>query len=756
MMNTNTQPKQRTARINGELIQLHTNETLLQGALRQGIDIPYSCRVGGCATCKCKLVDGKVRQLTETSYLLSDEELDNGTILACQSVPLTDVIVEVDLTSLRAQRHVSGRVIAQEPLTHDITRLRVQLDQGLSYRAGQFAEISLACLPNIRRSYSFAAPTNALSQVEFFIRKVPGGVFSSAINDQDLLGQAMLIEGPVGDFHLRDGQAPLFFVAGGSGLAPVMAILKDALAQNERRPVTVLFGARTIHDLYGMSELNDIAAHWPSAFKIVPILSAGTEDTSWTGRCGLVTEHIPELLPNGAHTYLCGPPVMIDAAAAMLLELGISREHLYADRFTSRHENTQGQEPFTPQVVPAEATTQRAVLAAPARSTEAGLFDYLKFMLFHLVGLSVTVGLVAGGVWTQITLAGVILFYIVGDGLLGEDTSTPHFKYPGILTFQLWLALPLIMLITFAGVWTVSGGDPLGFGAWVNGWSGYDVLSTRAQAGWGHHISAAILTILMIGVIGTITAHELTHRTWDAVSLFIGRWLLAFSFDTSFAIEHVYGHHRYVSTEDDPATAPRGRNVYAHVAISTIKGNVSAWNIEARSLRRRGLPVFSWRNAVIRGYLMSLTIVLAFAALGGWAAAGFFIISGIFGKSLLEIVNYMEHYGIVRNPVTPVQPRHSWNTTCRISSWSMFNLTRHSHHHAQGEVPFHELQPFQDAPKMISGYLSTLVLTLIPPLWHRLMAPKLQDWDQNRANEEEKLLAMHANARSGLLSYSWL
>ncbi|WP_319001181.1 fatty acid desaturase [Burkholderia cepacia] len=102
----------------------------------------------------------------------------------------------------------------------------------------------------------------------------------------------------------------------------------------------------------------------------------------------------------------------------------------------------------------------------------------------------------------------------------------------------------------------------------------------------------------------------------------------------------------------------------------------------------------------------------------------YFLLCALWGKALLEIVNYMEHYGIVRDPGTPVQPRHSWNTNRRISSWSMFNLTRHSHHHAQGEVPYQDLKPFADAPMMIGGYLTTIVVAMIPPLSHRLMPPQ--------------------------------
>jgi alkane 1-monooxygenase len=339
---------------------------------------------------------------------------------------------------------------------------------------------------------------------------------------------------------------------------------------------------------------------------------------------------------------------------------------------------------------------------------------------------------------------------MLGDAVCGDDTSTPRFRYPQILTAQLWLALPLLSAIVFAAVWSASPGDPLGVGAWLTEHVGYDVLAARAATTFGHHVSIFVLTGLMIGMVGTITAHELTHRTWDPVSMLIGRWLLAFSFDTSFAIEHVYGHHRYVSTTVDPATAPRGRNVYHHIVASTIKGNVSAWEIEADRLRKKRLGVLSWHNAVIRGYLMSVALVLAAYAMGGVQGAAFFTVCALWGKSLLEIVNYMEHYGMVRNPETPVQPRHSWNTNRRISSWTMFNLTRHSHHHAQGEVPYQDLKPYSDAPMMINGYLTTIMVALVPPLWHRLMTPKVMAWDRDYATAEELELAARANEKSGI------
>lgn len=359
------------------------------------------------------------------------------------------------------------------------------------------------------------------------------------------------------------------------------------------------------------------------------------------------------------------------------------------------------------------------------------------------------VALFAGGGWITLALVSTALFSTLGDMFFGDDTTTPRYRHPWVLTVQLWMALPVLLLICFAAVWGVSTVDVLGVGAMLSQWTGTDLLANRAATHWGHHVSAFILTGLMIGTIGTIPGHELTHRTWEPVSLWVGRWLLAFSFDVGFAIEHVYGHHRYVSTVNDPATAPRGRNVYAHIAISTVRGNVSAWRIEAARLQRRGLAVWSWHNAFLRGLLMSAVLVAAAWAMGGIAAALFFCACALWGKALLEIVNYMEHYGMVRDPAQPVQPRHSWNTNRRISSWALFNLTRHSHHHAQGEVPYQDLQPYPNAPMMVGGYLTTISVALIPSLWHRLMTPKVIAWDRDYANAAERELAAQANSRAG-------
>jgi NAD(P)H-flavin reductase/ferredoxin len=717
-----TRQTRTTARINDRSVTVEPRETLLQAALREGLDFPNSCRVGGCGACKCRLTEGSVRELTETGYLLTAEELDQGYILACQSTPRTDVAIAVELPE-----SVAGTVVAQSKRTHDITELAVQLDRPLAYRAGQFANVTLEGLDDVRRSYSFATPSDTDGVVRFFIRHVPGGRFSGLVHAEDVVGRAVQVEGPSGAFWLRPDDAPLVFVAGGSGLAPILAILEDAAATGVDRPATVLFGARQQRDLYALDELADLQRRWNGRLEVVPVLSDAADDAAWEGARGLVTEHIDAYLARGSHAYLCGPPAMVDAARDVLLERGIRADHIHFDRF----------------ITTADATPE------PVRPV-ASAWDYAKFGLFHGIGLLSVATLLAGGGYTTLGMFGIIAMYVLGDAYGGEDTTTPEYTRPEVLTWLLWAALPLMVLIAFTSVWTMSTGDPLGFGAWVTAMSGYDVLAARAANGLGHTVSAFVVTGLMIGLVSTIPAHELTHRTWDRVSLTVGRAMLAFSFDTIFSIEHVYGHHRYVSTTHDPATAPRGRNVYAHVLISTVRGNVSAWDIEAQRLDRKRLGVWSVHNAWLRGHAISVALLAVAWAMGGLTAAAYFLACMLWGKALLEIVNYMEHYGIVRDPADPVMPRHSWNTNKRLSSWTMFNLTRHSHHHAAGEVPYGDLRPYPDAPMMIGGYLTTILVAMVPPLWQHLMTPKLLEWDARFATDKERRMAAEANAVSGV------
>jgi NAD(P)H-flavin reductase/ferredoxin len=716
-----------TARIEGEDISVEPGETLLQAALRQGIEFPNSCRVGGCGACKCRVTSGEVRELTETSYLLTADELEQRTILACQSTPLTDVSIAVDLPEA-----IGGAVERQSRLTHDITRLDIRLDRPLEHRPGQFAQVRLEGLPDTVRSYSFATPPRPDGRVSFFIRRVPGGALSGHVHDTDVVGQRVDVTGPAGDFWLRGAASPLLFVAGGSGLAPILAILEAAAEEGVRRPMTLLFGARAQRDLYALDQLADIASRWRGAFTVVPVLSDEPEGSGWRGARGLVTEHMPEHLTAQTHTYLCGPPGMVDAALLPLRDAGVPTEHVHFDRFTTQAD-----------AGPPQANGEPV----------AGVLHYAKFGLFHLLGLATILSLLGGGWVTTLMLVAIVGAYVLGDLLGGDDTSTPRYTRPGVLTGLTWAALPLLALVMFTSVWTVCEGDPLGFGAKLTALTGFDVLAARGATGWAHHAAGLALTVLTVGLVALIPGHELIHRTWDRTSLVIGRLLYAFVLDAPFSIEHVYGHHRYVSTQEDPATAPRGRDVYTHVVLSTLRGNRSSWRIESARLQRKGLPVWSHHNAWLRGHAMSAAMLGFAACMGGAPAALWFVGCALGGKAILEMVNYMEHYGMVRDPADPVQSHHSWNTNRRVSSWAMFNLTRHSHHHAQGEVPFGELRPYPAAPMMVDGYLGTMFLTMVPPLWHRLMTPRVLMWDQVYATPKEKRMALAANRVSGIPAF---
>lgn len=327
--------KPAVATINGQSIEVQPKETILSAALRNGIPFPHSCRVGGCATCKCKLLEGHVRQLTDATYILSDEDLDNGCILACQSVPKGDVRIEVDNDAAAAARKTRAKVLTREQLTHDIVRITVQLEEALPYRAGQFASLEFDALPDAPRSYSFASPPNPDGQTSFFIRKVPGGLFSTFAHDVKLTGERLSVEGPLGDFWLRPGAAPLLMIAGGSGLAPILAMLNEHLDEHDDRPVYLIFGARSAQDLYMQEAIDRLKAAWRAPFIYVPVLSAEPERSEWKGERGFVADFIPPQIAMNSDAYLCGPPPMVDSAVEKLLAAGANKERIRADRFTT-------------------------------------------------------------------------------------------------------------------------------------------------------------------------------------------------------------------------------------------------------------------------------------------------------------------------------------------------------------------------------------------------------------------------------------
>ena len=251
----------------------------------------------------------------------------------------------------------------------------------------------------------------------------------------------------------------------------------------------------------------------------------------------------------------------------------------------------------------------------------------------------------------------------------------------------------------------------------------------------------AFLTVgLIYGAGGVNVAHELFHRTANPIAVIMARWLLAFTCDTTFAIEHVHGHHRNVATEKDPATARRGEYVLGFFVRSTLGQIVGAFAFEAARLKRRGRPAFSLANRALRGQFMSLTIIAAFWYAAGLKGAVVFLGLALIGKLYLECVNYIEHYGLVRVPGTRIEERHSWDCYRMISSAALYNLTRHSEHHLNAAKCYWELGTNRLAPTMPHGYMTMIIFSFVPWLWRRRIHPLLADWDAHMASQAERAI----------------
>lgn len=364
------------------------------------------------------------------------------------------------------------------------------------------------------------------------------------------------------------------------------------------------------------------------------------------------------------------------------------------------------------------------------------MFHYLKFTNYFITTLLGVSSVLLAQYWILVGFAVFIIFYIVGDAFFGEDLSQPNLTKKWALDAMLYASVPTTFILMTVCIWLVT---PFNWPImhWLSSVIGYDFVAAKANTHIIEILVAVVFCGLMLSGIATVVGHELIHRIGNKKAITTGRWLLSLSFDASFSIEHVFNHHIHVATENDPVTAPRGRSVYKHVPIAIWGTNKSAWQIEAKRLKRKKKGVFTLHNQYITGWLMTATWLGFVFLVASWQGVLFVAGIGLVAKVVLEIVNYMEHYGLVRHPRERVMPKHSWNTNRRISCWAMFNLPRHSHHHAKGAVPFEKLEAMPDAPVMIGGYISTIVLVLLPPLWYRLMRPKLQHWDDTMANENE-------------------
>lgn len=323
----------------GRAVEVKPGANLLKAALEAGLAWPNSCKVGSCGTCRARLISGKIKPLNDFSYVLTGEELDRGMILACQTGLRSDIVVEVNLDEVAsvAAKSVTGTIRRATPLTHDILEIRIVLDEALpSYAAGQYAELSIPGIDK-PRSYSFArAPENEDEKhITFFVRHVPGGKMTGWLHAADRTGAKVTVTGPHGSFRLREARNLMLCIAGGSGLAPIKAMLEQEARGGFDRKVVFLFGARTQRDLYCLEEMGRFKCAGNGHFQYTPVLSHEPENSDWQGLRGLVTDYIPQqdLDLGSCHAYLCGPPPMIDAAIEALGRSGVPSEQIFFDKF---------------------------------------------------------------------------------------------------------------------------------------------------------------------------------------------------------------------------------------------------------------------------------------------------------------------------------------------------------------------------------------------------------------------------------------
>ena len=376
---------------------------------------------------------------------------------------------------------------------------------------------------------------------------------------------------------------------------------------------------------------------------------------------------------------------------------------------------------------------------------------YLKYYISPLTIITAIYTCSIGAYYSTLFFIGFSLFIILGDMILKKDASEETYSYVFLLDVPMYINLPLLMLLVLFTVFALSSDPSDLFQSIFMNYLNIDLFNMRQSMNVADSISLVALTGLFIGIMGTVPGHELVHRKKNKFDMFMGNWLLAFSWDCAFAIEHVYGHHKNVGLPHDPATAKRGENIYLFILRAIIKEQKDAWSIELNQAKRREQSFISIRNRMIIGYFRSLFITFIAYLIGGISGTLIFLLCAFIAKSLLEVINYSEHYGLIRVSGETVSPRHSWNSNSTMSSIYLYNVTRHSSHHEKANLKYWELRSYNDAPMMPQGYLTMLYMALfLPYFFHRMMAKKLIEWDKNYATDNERILAIEQNKKSGI------
>ncbi len=351
----------------GEEIDCAADETVLDAAFRQGLNLVYGCREGQCSACKCFLMEGDVALKRYSNFALSDSEQSSGYSLMCRAMPESDLTVELlhyDPDNYRLEHTIrDGEAVVEaiEPLTHDITRLVLSAPE-FRFTAGQYVDLHVPGdeAPPAKRSFSMANLSDAeMPRIELMIKRYPGGRLSGMLEGQIAVGDTLGYTGPYGSLRARASEHSILMIAGGSGMAPILSLLRQFAAERCPRPVRFFYGARAEEDLFHLEEIAALGSEL-SDFRFTPV----------TGR--FVHEAVEEYLDSreiaAPDVYMCGPPPMVEAAEAMLASVGLDEQRIYVDKFTTSAQaaGPAGADAGTGSEVPA------AVAAPPVKRVDAG------------------------------------------------------------------------------------------------------------------------------------------------------------------------------------------------------------------------------------------------------------------------------------------------------------------------------------------------------------------------------------------------
>lgn len=315
--------------------QADAEDSLLSAALRAEQYIPYECNSGGCGACKFELISGEIEELWSDAPGLSDRDKRKGKYLACQCKAKSDLEVKLSNSGNSAElkrtyppQRGQAKIIAKEQISTEMFRLTLRTDKPVEFIPGQYFMLKLPGLGS--RAYSAASPVNG-NELTFIIKTVPGGVVSNALSHN--LDARLELDGPYGMSGLKTAdEQQSVFIAGGSGLAPMVSMVNTLISTQYSRQITVFYGARLEEELVACDSLFPKAPN----LKLVKVLSNSNENIGWNGETGYIHDVIPKYLSDYDKTefYLCGPPPMITAVQKLLmLDNGVKFEHIHFDRF---------------------------------------------------------------------------------------------------------------------------------------------------------------------------------------------------------------------------------------------------------------------------------------------------------------------------------------------------------------------------------------------------------------------------------------